>query len=65
MVAAIDSFKCEFIKVDLSGLHTNILMVNFDTSVLTAAEFCFRVGTVSKKNFRIVFPAVGKHGILF
>ncbi|KAK6642832.1 hypothetical protein RUM43_004334 [Polyplax serrata] len=63
---AIDSFKCEFIKVDLSGLHTNILMVNFDTSVLTAPEFCFRVGTVTETEERelkdkcVVIRALGK-----
>lgn len=40
---AIHDSDCGFITVDLEGLHTNILMLNFDTAKLTAGEFCTRM----------------------
>ncbi|KAL0279393.1 UNVERIFIED_CONTAM: hypothetical protein PYX00_000966 [Menopon gallinae] len=44
---AIHDLDVDFIKVDLEGLHTNILMLYFNTPKLTATEFCGRLVTVT------------------
>lgn len=46
-ILAIHDLEVDFIRVDLEGLHTNILMLYFNTPAMTATEFCGRLVTVS------------------
>lgn len=43
----IHDLQCDFIKVDLENLHTNILMIYFDATKLNSAEFCTRMAEVT------------------
>lgn len=37
----------DVVHIDLSGVHTNIVMINITKPNLTAAQFCERLATVS------------------
>lgn len=57
---AIHNMGSKIISVDLEAQETNILLINLDTSVLTAEEFCRRLLIVTEDDLKEESPAAVK-----
>ncbi|KAK9500364.1 hypothetical protein O3M35_001643 [Rhynocoris fuscipes] len=57
---AIHDMGSKIVSVDLNAQETNILLINLDTSVVTAEEFCKRLRTVTNDDLKDEYPAAVK-----